>query len=94
MLFAPLATSGGAMAAAPADHHQMMEKDHCGGEPSQDQDKSTDMSCCAAMCMAVAVDPASAAEQLDLSPAIQRPSVADSPHSYLAELPTPPPRVA
>jgi len=97
MLFAPLAMqSGGAMAAAPADHHgQATAKDHCDGQPAPDQgDKSADKPCCAAMCMAVAIEPAARVEPLDFGRTAERPSPAERPHSYLAELPTPPPRRA
>jgi len=94
MLFAPFAMER-AMAAAPADHHgQMKADDHCDEEPTQDQDKSADKPCCAAMCMAVAVEPTSAAEPLAFAREAQRPALARSPHSYLAKLPTPPPRLS
>jgi hypothetical protein len=96
MLFAPFAMQS-AMAAAPANHHaQMQANDHCDGQPAQDQDNksSTDKPCCAAMCIAVAIEPASVIEPLEFEQAAERPAVAESPHSYLARLPTPPPRAA
>jgi hypothetical protein len=97
MLFAPLALqSGAAMAMAPADHHsQMMKAGHCGEQPSKSHDgKSMDKSCCAAMCAAVAVTPSPSVEPHIFSHMIERPAVDQFQHSFLAELPTPPPRLA
>ncbi|MDP9422052.1 MAG: hypothetical protein M3Q19_04320 [Pseudomonadota bacterium] len=97
MLFAPLALqSGAAMAMAPADHHaQMMESGHCGEQPAKSQDgKTMDKSCCAAMCAAVAVAPSVKAEPHVLTPSAQRPALDQFQHSFIAELPTPPPRLA
>jgi hypothetical protein len=97
MLFAPVALqSGAAMAMAPADHHaQMMESGHCGEQPAKSHDgKAMDKSCCAAMCAAVAVAPAVEAEPHALVPAVERPALDQFQRSYLAELPTPPPRLA
>lgn len=97
MLFAPLALqSGSAMAMAPADHHaQMMERGHCGEQPAKgDHGKSADKSCCVAMCAAVAVAPTAPIEPLALVSSSERPSLAQFHHSFLAELPTPPPRIA
>jgi hypothetical protein len=93
MLFAPLGMQS-AMASTPADHHsQVMENGHCEGQPAQDQDhKSANEPCCAAMCLAVAVEPAARVEPLDFARIVTRPSLAERPDSYLAELPTPPPR--
>ncbi|MEO6113723.1 MAG: hypothetical protein ABIP07_04655 [Sphingomicrobium sp.] len=95
MLFAPLALrSGSAMAMAPAKHHsQMMGKGHCGEQPGKDG-KSAGKSCCAAMCTAVALAPVSPVEPFAFPLSIERPSLAQSSHSYLAKLPTPPPRRA
>jgi len=97
MLFAPLVLqSGAAMAMAPADHHsQMMDKGHCGEQPAKgENNKSMDKSCCAAMCAAVAVVPAVSFEPHHFSQSIERPALDQFQHSYLAELPTPPPRLA
>ncbi|MDV3257073.1 MAG: hypothetical protein LOX97_04680 [Sphingomonas sp.] len=97
MLFAPLAAqSGAAMAMAPADHHaQMMEKGHCGEQPAKGHDgKAMDKSCCVAMCAAVAVAPSVEAEPHALAPAVQHPAPDQLRLSFLAELPTPPPRLA
>lgn len=97
MLFAPLALqSGAAMAMAPADHHaQMMESGHCGEQPAKSKDgKAMDKSCCAAMCVAVAVAPSVALEPHAFATNTDRPSLTLFHHSFLAELPTPPPRLA
>lgn len=99
MLIAPLATQSGAamaMAMAPADHHaQMMESRHCGEQPAKgDHDKAPDTSCCVAMCAAVAVTPSASIEQHSFFRPIERPALDQSLHSFLAELPTPPPRLA
>ena len=97
LLFAPLAMqSGAAMAMAPADHQaQMMETGHCGEQPAKSHDgKAMDKSCCAAMCAAVAVAPSVKAEPHALAPSVQRPALDQCQHSFLAELPTPPPRLA
>ena len=97
MLFAPFAMqSGAAMAAMPSDHHaQMMDSGHCEGQPATDKDsKSADMPCCAAMCAAIAVAPVSPAEPAAFARSIERPSLKQSLHGFLAKLPTPPPRLA
>lgn len=97
MLFAPLVLqSGAAMAMAPADHHaQMMQTGHCGEQPAKSHDgKAMDKSCCAAMCAAVAVAPSVQAEPHALVPSVERPALDQFQRSYLAELPTPPPRRA
>jgi hypothetical protein len=98
MLFAPLAIqSGNAMAMAPAaDHHaQMMEGGHCGDQPAKSQDsQSDDKSCCVAMCTAIAVAPTTPIEPHALASSVERPSLTQFSHSFLAELPTPPPRLA
>jgi hypothetical protein len=93
MLFAPFGMPG-AMAATPADHHgQMKANGHCDEQPARDQGhKSADKPCCAAMCMAVATEPAARVELLDFTRIVARPSLAERPNSFLAELPTPPPR--
>ena len=97
MLFAPLAIQGSsAMAMAPADHHaQMMESGHCGEQPAKgDHDKAPDKSCCVAMCSAVAVAPTAFVEPHSFSRPVERPALDQFQRSFLAELPTPPPRLA
>lgn len=95
MLFSPFAMrTGSAMAAMSSDHHsQMMAKAHCGEQPSSGTaDKTHTKSCCVAMCSAIAVAPASPAEPLAFARAMERPAREQSPHGYLANLATPPPR--
>ena len=97
MLFAPLALqSGAAMAMAPADHHsQMTETDHCGEQPAKSHDgKTVDKSCCAAMCTAIAVAPTPMLQPHVFSSSAERAALVQFNHSFLAELPTPPPRLA
>lgn len=97
MLFAPFAMqSGSAMAAMPSDHHaQMVDTGHCDGQPDTDtDDMSADMPCCAAMCAAISVAPVSPAEPAAYARSIERPSLNQSLHGFLAKLPTPPPRLA
>ena len=96
VLFAPAFTGASMASAAVPDHHAlMMEKGHCDSAGDEDQDTSTGkMACCGAMCMAVAVTPASIS--------VAKPLVADVPVASLrafqtgtpAELATPPPRAA
>lgn len=97
MLFAPVALqSGAAMAMAPADRHaQMMGAGHCGKQPAKSQPgKMVDKACCAAMCTAVAVTPSVTLEPQVFAVDSRRPSPNQFHRSYLAELPTPPPRLA
>jgi hypothetical protein len=97
MLFAPLGSrSGSAVAMAPpADHHaRMMDSGHCGERPAnRDHGKAPDKSCCVAMCAAVSVAPSASIEPPILPRSVQRPSLVRFNHSFLAELPTPPPRL-
>lgn len=98
MLFAPLAvSSGSAMAVAPsADHHaQMMDSGHCSEQPAQgDHDRAPEKSCCVAMCASVAVASSASVEPLIFLEPVERSSLVQLAHSFLAELPTPPPRLA
>ena len=96
MSFAPFAIQSGAMAMAPAaDHHaQMMDSGHCGEEPAKHGDrKSDDKSCCVAMCTAIAVAPAMPIEPHALASSTEQHSLIQFDHSFLAKLPTPPPRL-
>ncbi len=97
MLVAPFAMqAGSAMAAMPSDHHsQMMEKGHCGVQSNEGMaDEALGKSCCVAMCTAIAVAPVSPSEPLAFSRSVERPALVQFRHSYLAKLPTPPPRRA
>lgn len=97
MLFAPFAMQfGSAMAMVPADHHpQMMESGHCGEQPAKDHDgKSVDKSCCVAMCTAIAVAPVAPLEPRAFAKNVDSPTLSPYHHSFVAKLPTPPPRLA
>ena len=95
MTFAPLGHAAMAETAAPASHHgQMAKSAHCDQQSQPDQHhKAADKSCCAAMCIAVVVP--SGHPQVALYHASRERPASDQDHiSYLAELPTPPPRLA
>lgn len=97
MLFAPFAMqSGSAMATAPSDHQsQMMEKGHCGEQPASRKDGvPTGKSCCVAMCTTIAVAPVSPVEPLGYSRSAEQTDNDEFGPSFLAKLPTPPPRRA
>lgn len=96
MLFAPFAMqSGSAMAAMPSGHHaQMQGTGHCDGQPRPDEGKAAEKPCCVAMCAAVTVAPTASAEPHRFSRTVERPALDQFERSFLAELPTPPPRLA
>ena len=98
MAFAPLASLGGAAAAAEpaAQHHsQMTDTSHCGDtSPGDHSEKAGDQSCCIATCTAIALNPPPA-HLFEPRPAVdRRASPSQFRYGYLAELPTPPPRLA
>jgi hypothetical protein len=97
MFLAPLAIRGGvAMAMPQSGHHeQMAMADHCGEQSSScKHEKSGKNADCLAMCMAVALAPASDLEPQALAVSRDRPALDRFGRSFLAELPTPPPRLA
>lgn len=98
MLSAPLAIQGGgAMAMAPANDHHAQKSDggHCDPAPAGDSSgKSADESNCVAMCTAIALAPAPFVEPSAIRAPVARPTPARFHHGYLAELPTPPPRLS
>lgn len=102
VLFAPgLARAGEAYAAVPDHDMQMMEAGHCtsapsgtDGKSSGKHDKSMAKSCCIAMCMAVAVAPSSPTDSRLPPRAMTGVALATSYIGYLAEIATPPPRLA
>jgi hypothetical protein len=98
MLFAPIAGGSGEVMAMPpaADHHaQVVEGGHCGEQPAKSDDGKTDeMSCCIAMCTAVALAPVEPIGPQAMASAVDQPSLVQPVHGFLAELPTPPPRLA
>lgn len=96
MLVAPLSVPGGsAMAMAPADHHgEMMGGGHCDEQPSgDDRNQTAGQSCCVTMCAAVAAASGAVLEPYLFSHSTGRPAPARFRHGFLAELPTPPPRL-
>ena len=97
MFMAPLAIrGGGAMAMPPSAHHdQTAMSGHCGEQPAQTKhEKSGESACCVAMCMAVAPAAAAKLEPHFLTASLDRPALDQFGRSFLAELPTPPPRPA
>jgi hypothetical protein len=97
MFIAPFGIrSGAAMAMAPSDHHEQMAMgEHCGEQPTKSKhEKSGESACCVAMCMAVAPAPAAKLEPHFLTASIDHPTPDQLGRSFLAELPTPPPRLA
>lgn len=103
VLFAPALTRAGEAFAAVPDHHvQMLQSGHCktapshsgDGDKSSDHDKSAGMNCCISMCMAVAVAPPARPQAAALhGPAATFP-LAHQYHGCIAEIATPPPRLA
>ena len=103
VLFAPtMARAGEAFAAVPDHHAQMMQSGHCKSAPSHsgdhdkssDRDKAAGMNCCISMCMAVAITP-----PVPAAAAVMHDTVFSFPapgryHGLLAEIATPPPRLA
>jgi len=97
MFLAPLAIRGGAAMAMPASghHEQMAKSEHCGEQPAKSKHaKSGESACCVAMCMAVAPAPAFKVEPPIVTASVKRPGLDQYGRSFLAELPTPPPRLA
>ena len=103
VLFAPALTRAGEAFAAVPDHHlQMMESGHCKSAPSpvadpdgsSDQDKVVGQSCCISMCMAVAVGPPAPPAARALHGAAAIFPLAHQYHDCIAEIATPPPRLA
>ncbi|MFL6779923.1 MAG: hypothetical protein ACJ8E8_12910 [Sphingomicrobium sp.] len=94
MSFAPLAMAE-AMAAAPAHHAAMTQHgDMAGHCPDQsDYGKSADKSCCAAMCLGVAIATASPGEPIAFASISARPSPDRFGRGFLGEIATPPPRL-
>ncbi|WP_294120631.1 hypothetical protein [Sphingomonas sp.] len=95
MTLAPLGLTAMAEAAAPASHHgQMAKSAHCDQQSQPDRHhKAADKNCCAAMCIAVVV-PSGEPGIVQYHPSRARPASDQDHISYLAELPTPPPRLA
>lgn len=95
VLFAPaFASVGMASAAVPPDQAEMMEKGHCESAGGEQPDEPADMSCCGAMCMAVAVTPSGIALAKPLNTSVPVAKLHSFQTGSPAELATPPPRAA
>lgn len=96
VLFAPAFTSAGMAGAAVPDHHaQKMDKRHCDAAGDEDQDEpSGKMACCGAICMAVAVTPATVSVVKHVPGDVPVARLHAFQTGTPAELATPPPRVA
>ena len=95
VLLAPGVT-GAAMAASPDHQMQMMQAGHCNMPMSgkSDHDKMSGKSCCIAMCMAVAIAPSAPADVQPLRAQVTPFAIAKTYHGTVAEIATPPPRLA
>lgn len=96
LLIAPVAMqSGVAVAAMPMEHGEMAKTGPCGEAVPDEGDKSEAMmQCCIAMCAAVAPLDQTVIEPIAFdAPILARP-VSTQHLPFLAELPTPPPRLA
>jgi hypothetical protein len=97
VLFVSALIGSVAASAATMNHDvQMMENGHCAAPPSHhgDHDKSAGKNCCISMCMAVAIAPAAPPEAAVLHDAMTAFPVLNEYHGLLAEIATPPPRLA
>jgi hypothetical protein len=93
ILFAPLAMPEGGAAAAAPHHGQMADAGHCSGKSESGKShKAVDYGCCTAMCIGIAVGPASADGQLAYDGIVLRPSVDRYRRGHIEEIATPPPR--
>jgi hypothetical protein len=102
VLLAPALTRAGEAFAAVPDHHaQMMQSGHCKTVPSHsgDDNKSSDrdkagMTCCVSLCMAVAETPSAPAAAVAMLAASPTFPLTHQYHGCIAEIATPPPRLA
>lgn len=91
VLFAPaVGRAAEAYAAAPNHHAQMMQAGHC--EPAADGDEDAAMSCCVAMCVAVATAAPAAPGSGPLPSSKEPRSRASLLVALPPEIATPPPR--
>lgn len=95
-LLAPLAvTRAAAMTPSPGHHAGMANSGHCGKQPaSGDDERAPDTTCCVGTCAAVAIAPSACAGPHSFPQPVGRSSLDRFDHGFLAELPTPPPRLA
>jgi len=96
MIFAPLGMPVGQAMAVPmsSQHDELAMADHC-GDTSNDQKpgKAIDHGCCTAMCLGIAVAPASNDEPAAFAAMIARPAPDKFRRGFLGEIATPPPRL-
>lgn len=95
VLFAPSVAHASMMAGTASSHQtQVMEMGHCDSAPGKSDGKAPVKSCCIAMCMAVAISPATPAGIARLQHTPTYFAVPTSWHGHLGEIATPPPRFA
>lgn len=97
LLFAPaMSRAGEAFAAMPDHHAQMLASGHCKEAPSNSTDDytSSDRDCCMSMCMAVAVAPGAPSEAAQVHGGRTTFPATKRYHGCIAEIATPPPRLA
>jgi len=97
MALAPVGIPAMSEAATPASHHDQManaDGSHCDQQPQPNQHhKAADKNCCIAMCVAVVV-PAGVVELPMYHAARDRPASDLDRRDFLAEIATPPPKLA
>lgn len=92
LALAPLAMPGQERTVLSASHHgQVSEAGHCDDQPQPDQ---ADNDCCVAGCAAVAALPTPVSEPALLPASRERPAPDHFRRGYVAEIATPPPRIA
>lgn len=97
MIAAPLGMPVGAAMAAPVESHhdKAAMSDHCGDTSDQGKPaKAADEGCCVAMCLGIAIAPASAGEPALFAAIAARPAPDRFRRGFLGEIATPPPRLA
>lgn len=97
MILSPFALRGGMAMAAPAGNHhaEMTNQDHCSPQQGErDAGNADGKNCCAAMCANIVLPTADPVEPLAYAQGIDQPAIASIGTSFLAKLPTPPPRAA
>lgn len=94
MLLAPALTAGSAFAAAPDHHAQATEAGHCDPAPAEAPGQPISKSHCIAMCMAIAVAPASTLLAAPVQRSADAAAIPCFPAGQLLEIATPPPRAA
>ncbi|MBA3511253.1 hypothetical protein [Sphingomonas sp.] len=95
VLFAPgLTSASSAYAAVPNHHAQMIDKGHCDPAMDLNQDDPAVMTCCVAVCMAVAVTPSALPTAKPLLGSVPVAGLQEFQTGIPPEIATPPPRAA